>query len=491
MSKIEVKLLRELQDSILFQSEFPKRIGCTHDEQRMLSKTAKGDVRAPHKLAMELGRHHLVHLQALIKQLGDAQYTLAVPTLARIWRECALVPVRYAAGHALFAIGTNEARAALESMMEDSDFLSLSLAVRAVFDRDPSIAYDYFEPRFLNLQQGSPAVARQVLAMFAPRSASYKDGKRIPQWTEPRAPMWFSRDPRWLELCARLRLDPILGRVSRSVLRHVDTDDLKAALKRARQLETPQQLQWQIDRNGDLASRYRHGQFEEVWREIRMHSHISGEFFEEVMEVAKETMQRVARNADLIAEKLKSRGWEALIGRLRTSPTADVTNTIKRFESITGSPVPPTLQGFWLVVGGIDWVWNYESKNPIPDVGVELPMDEMDPLCIHAAKDIEYLFAEWEEQRIELDSDLIDPYRLDLAPDYLHKANISGGAPYGIELPYFGADPLFANERHKLPLLDYLRLSFRWAGFPGLDEHADRQDVRNFVAQFGRGLEPF
>jgi hypothetical protein len=115
----------------------------------------------------------------------------------------------------------------------------------------------------------------------------------------------------------------------------------------------------------------------------------------------------------------------------------------------------------------------------------------MDPLCVDPASVVGYLLEEWEEQRRQPDPDLVEPFRLSLAPDYLHKANISGGAPYTIVLPFFGADPVFAYERHELPFVDYLRLSFRWAGFPGLDEHADREDAQSFVNRFGEGLEPF
>jgi hypothetical protein len=73
----------------------------------------------------------------------------------------------------------------------------------------------------------------------------------------------------------------------------------------------------------------------------------------------------------------------------------------------------------------------------------------------------------------------------------LHKANTSGGGPYGIELPFFGADPIFANEAHELPFVDYLRLCFRWAGFPRLERHADRSDVREFLDVMSKGLVPF
>ena len=86
---------------------------------------------------------------------------------------------------------------------------------------------------------------------------------------------------------------------------------------------------------------------------------------------------------------------------------------------------------------------------------------------------------------------LVDPFNLDLASDRLHKANVSGGAPYGVELPCAGADPILANEEHGLPLVDYLHLGFRWAGFPRLERHAAEPDVRGFVAAMIADLETF
>ena len=80
---------------------------------------------------------------------------------------------------------------------------------------------------------------------------------------------------------------------------------------------------------------------------------------------------------------------------------------------------------------------------------------------------------------------------LELAPDSLHKADVSGGPAYGIALPFWGADPILANEAHALPFTDYLRLCFRWGCFPLLARHAEREDVQSFVAEIGRDLEPF
>jgi hypothetical protein len=56
-----------------------------------------------------------------------------------------------------------------------------------------------------------------------------------------------------------------------------------------------------------------------------------------------------------------------------------------------------------------------------------------------------------------------------LAPDDLHKENISCGDPYVIAIPDGRADALVLNERHHLLFVDYLRLCCRLGGFSGYD----------------------
>jgi hypothetical protein len=115
----------------------------------------------------------------------------------------------------------------------------------------------------------------------------------------------------------------------------------------------------------------------------------------------------------------------------------------------------------------------------------------MDPLCVNPPEVLTHFFGEWEERKSGVAPELADPFNLVLAPDYLHKANISGGGPYRVELPFLGADPVFANEAHELPFVDYLRLCICWAGFPRLERHADRLDVREFLRVMTKELEPF
>jgi hypothetical protein len=91
------------------------------------------------------------------------------------------------------------------------------------------------------------------------------------------------------------------------------------------------------------------------------------------------------------------------------------------------------------------------------------------PLCINGADEAWGCIEEWQQEVEASHREVVGPPRLDLAPDYLHKANISGGEPYGFTLGIDEVDPIFEDEEHALPFVDYLRLCFRLGGFPRLE----------------------
>jgi hypothetical protein len=182
-------------------------------------------------------------------------------------------------------------------------------------------------------------------------------------------------------------------------------------------------------------------------------------------------------------------GWKALSGRLRDKPASADKKVVQAMERITGAPLPPTLLAFWEVVGGIDFVWSYDDGDAPSLLGVDLPMEELDPLSVSSARALAYQLDEWADQHAD-ESDRAKPFEVELAPDALHKGNISGGAPYGISLPFRGADPVFQYEPHALPFTDYLRLCFRYGGFPGLEKHEREPGVRALVAHLTDGLAP-
>jgi hypothetical protein len=485
--------LRKLKGSVLFAPDFPKRARFTHAQWIALDADAQRASHEPSLVAIRRVKRYQ-ELAGLVSELGRAKVAEAVPVLAMLWSDCALQPVRTAAGHALRHIGTAEAREALVALIEDADHLSVFMGVRALFDADPATAFErcaaYFDPDRI-AQPGGVVIPAEILRTFAPSSLVSKQGAMVPQWTEPRAPQWLRDDPRWLRLCVDLRRDSALGDVARDVLRHADPQQVTAAIAAAQLREKPQTIRATSRAAGDLVSRYRAGEHEAVWIQLRSCEAIDGDLRDEANAVAIETMKRVASCADLLAERLDALGWKPLYLSMRTAPAPDDRQVFRRIEEFAGAPLPPSLHAFWEVVGGINFIWNYELDEDHPDLCAQLEIEDLDPLCVDPAGSVGWQFDEWEDQRKGVDPELWDPLELSLSPDFLHKANISGGPPYGIELPFLGADPIFANEAHGLPFVDYLRLSIRWGGFPGLSAFAENPEVIRFVEAMTKDVEPF
>jgi hypothetical protein len=81
------------------------------------------------------------------------------------------------------------------------------------------------------------------------------------------------------------------------------------------------------------------------------------------------------------------------------------------------------------------------------------------------------------------------PYFVTIAPDIFHKSNVSGSDGFEIDLPHAAADaPLRNTEWGDLTFVEYLRLSFEWAGFPGLKDYERRDEA--LLASLKEGLLP-
>jgi hypothetical protein len=126
------------------------------------------------------------------------------------------------------------------------------------------------------------------------------------------------------------------------------------------------------------------------------------------------------------------------------------------------------------VVGSVDWIGSHPTLAPAdsdicPDPLVVFPIEEV---------------LEEIDQGLEEGDGLVT-----IAPDDLHKADTSGGDPYQVAVPDLGADGKLLNERHRLFFVDYLRLCFRFGGFPGY-EGIDR-GIPTEIATLSEGLVEF
>jgi hypothetical protein len=141
--------------------------------------------------------------------------------------------------------------------------------------------------------------------------------------------------------------------------------------------------------------------------------------------------------------------------RAHVPPGRDARKQIARLEKTAGV-LPLSLRVFYDVVGAVDWTGSHPGLSP--KNGMVCP----DPLVVYGIEDA----LQEARERINENAEGIC---ITIAPDDLHKADTSGGDPYEIGLPDLGADAELLNERHRLPFVDYLRLCFRFGGFPGYE----------------------
>jgi hypothetical protein len=205
--------------------------------------------------------------------------------------------------------------------------------------------------------------------------------------------------------------------------------------------------------------RYQNGEYEQVWKELQdLGASIRNEpYYTQAQEVAAETMGRVRRNCERIISRLHTLGYVFGTfpdGKRRsdrmpphTLPSQKMQAECDELDSEAG-PLPLSLIAFWQEVGAVDLVGMHPSWP-----------HGLDPLVVDPPEGpLAELYEEDEEIFISL------------APDEFHKDNISGGDPYGLELPNPAVDFMFMEERHEVLFVPYLRLALlQWGGFPGLD----------------------
>lgn len=222
-----------------------------------------------------------------------------------------------------------------------------------------------------------------------------------------------------------------------------------------------------------LLERYRAGESHAVWDELLAHGAAVREprLLHEAEEVVRETMLRVRENIAALVAGLEKQGFEfgyypdgedvpAYRGPL-VPPASNVGRTIAKLEKVVGGPVPLALAGFWRYVGDVCLVGMH------PDWPASLCSD---PLWVDRPS---FALSEAREWFSEGEPEDDDGFAAPIAPDALHKDNVSGGAPYEIALPDAAADAVLLNEGNDYFFVDYLRQALRWGGFPGFAASPD------------------
>lgn len=170
-------------------------------------------------------------------------------------------------------------------------------------------------------------------------------------------------------------------------------------------------------------------------------------------------------------------------------PNKKTAGVLAELEKALGGPLPISLRAWYEQVGGVSLMGSHAVLNAVnsPKRGMATTFGLLgaqaspprwpsgdyapDPLVIYSAEELLDQLSEREGEEED------GGYELVLAPDDLHKANISGDATY-VLLPDAGADFEF-DDWHATTFVKYLRAVFEWGGFPGWarGDNAPRQEI--------------
>jgi hypothetical protein len=234
----------------------------------------------------------------------------------------------------------------------------------------------------------------------------------------------------------------------------------------------------------DYLERYLAGQTTETWRELtELDDAISQEpLYQEAFAVARETMRRARFNVECLVERLATLNYR-FTANPWTPPGPELQALVADCEAEHG-PLPLSLRLWYEEVGVVDFTGFHPRLSDYAGRGAggaKPPLS--DPLCLWPP-DPELITT------AEIDAPI--GALLDLGPDMCHKGGYSGGGPTAIALPNPTIDgPLISNDWDGLPLVEYLRLAFRWGGFAGLSRQPKAATAaEKELAALTAGLKP-
>jgi hypothetical protein len=122
-----------------------------------------------------------------------------------------------------------------------------------------------------------------------------------------------------------------------------------------------------------------------------------------------------------------------------------------------------------------------QFQRPTAPVGPDV---NSDPLVV------EPYFGDLEDDDAHADEEGVEsgPHEVWIAPDIVQKTGHSGGEPYSIGFPDPAVDAPFHAEEEFSTFVEYLRVCFRWGGFPGL--RASAKPPKEELAFLTQGLAP-
>lgn len=208
-------------------------------------------------------------------------------------------------------------------------------------------------------------------------------------------------------------------------------------------------------------------------------------FHKEALGFALQIMSKVRECLLRIIDQLDKENYRFIDNtRVIKEPDPNASEWISHYRK-HGVYIPLAFEAWLKVVGSINLMGTHpewsKSAYAFDDVITTEELLYTDPLVVELTEDyMNYLYTEWQESTNSQTAILCPPFRLELSPDHLHKANISGGLPYELSTNRLAVDSLLLNERHCTSFLGYIRHVISWGGFPGFDyiRGADKEQCK-------------
>jgi hypothetical protein len=214
----------------------------------------------------------------------------------------------------------------------------------------------------------------------------------------------------------------------------------------------------------------------------------SAKYFDDIQSVLVETFSRVAFNLKIIFEELNDIGYafktefQFNFERPLLKPLSNTDELLIKLDEAVADfgHIPHSLKIFYKIVGACNFGWDYEREP-------KMFWNCADPIQICSLDGVvsEVLNNDWKDYLNEvLEDDTSQFPYLELAADYLHKDNISGGLPYAIQITKEQTiDSLFLNEPNETTFIDYLRICMENCGFSRITEPKHNNEYQEFFAK--------
>lgn len=274
--------------------------------------------------------------------------------------------------------------------------------------------------------------------------------------------------------------------------------------------------------------RYLVGEHERVWAElVALGGDVRQEpFYSDALAVARETMRRARANIETLIQRLTTLGyrfgWESrdpTLGPHLSAYRADVSSwppIIHLFHEArrpppqfasppAGTPelletlqaryglFPLSLVSWYEMVGAVNLAGSFPVADPLDPEGFndlyqyraacanghmdqyQGPPRDLDPLWVYPLEQ-----QQWNLEQQDIGMRQVEGgeriRRLLIAPRERAKQGFEGWSEAQTAIPNAGADALLWSEWYDITFVEYLRLCFRWGGFPGLATRARKPD---------------